>query len=173
MGGVLCEHCTGVCCKYIALPIDTPDDEDEFEDVRWYLLHEGVSVFVEEGDWYINIVTHCRHLQPDNRCGIYETRPRICRAYTTDNCDYHSGDYGWEEHFTCAEHLDEYRSRMKIEARAKKRAKGDKKKRRGVKVDLKRAARRRARNLEALTAVTFSPERDMYGVSLPILNGRA
>jgi Fe-S-cluster containining protein len=22
----------------------------------------------------------CRHLQPDNRCGIYESRPEICRV---------------------------------------------------------------------------------------------
>ncbi|MGD8450670.1 MAG: YkgJ family cysteine cluster protein [Phycisphaerae bacterium] len=108
MSGNLCEHCTGVCCKYIALPIDTPETKADFDDVRWYLLHENVSVFVEDGSWYINMATPCRHLQADNRCGIYATRPRICRKYTTDNCDYHSGDYGWEQHFTCPEHLDVY-----------------------------------------------------------------
>lgn len=108
MSGNLCEHCTGVCCKYIALPIETPEDRADFDDVRWYLLHENVSVFVEDGSWYINMATPCRHLQADNRCGIYATRPGICRKYTTDNCDYHSGDYGWEEHFTCPEHLDVY-----------------------------------------------------------------
>jgi hypothetical protein len=26
----------------------------------------------------------CPHLQPDNRCGIYETRPEICRKHTAD-----------------------------------------------------------------------------------------
>ncbi len=108
MPGILCEHCTGVCCRYIALPIDTPDSRAEFDDIRWYLLHEHISVFVEDDDWFINIATACRHLEADNRCAIYHTRPRICRAYTTKSCDYHSGDYGWEEHFTCPEHLDEY-----------------------------------------------------------------
>jgi Fe-S-cluster containining protein len=108
MPGILCEHCTAACCRYIALPIDTPETRAEFEDVRWYLLHENISVFVEDGEWYINMATPCRHLQPDQRCGIYATRPRICRKYTTENCDYHSGDYGWEHHFTCPEHLDEY-----------------------------------------------------------------
>ena len=108
MPGILCEHCTGVCCRYIALPIDKPRTREDFDDIRWYLLHENIAVFVEDGDWYINIPTTCRHLQPDNRCGIYQTRPRICRDYSTDGCDYHSGDYGWQYHFTCPEHLDEY-----------------------------------------------------------------
>lgn len=108
MPGILCEHCTAACCRYIALPLDKPETHAEFEDLRWFLLHEHVSIFVEEGDWYIAFQTPCRHLLPDHRCGIYETRPKICRAYTTDNCDYHSGDYGWEQHFTSAAHLDQY-----------------------------------------------------------------
>jgi Fe-S-cluster containining protein len=109
MPGTLCEHCTALCCRYIALPIDTPRTSADFNDMRWFLLHEGVSVFVEDGDWYISILTTCRHLQAGHRCGIYEERPRICRSYSTENCDYHSGDYGWQHHFTCPEHLDEYR----------------------------------------------------------------
>jgi len=108
MPGILCEHCTAACCRYVALPIETPDTRSEFDDIRWYLLHENISVFVEDDEWYISMATPCRHLQADHRCGIYTTRPQICRKYTTENCDYHSGDYGWEHHFTCPEHLDEY-----------------------------------------------------------------
>ena len=108
MPGILCEHCTAACCRYIALPIENPDTSADFDDIRWYLLHENISVFVEDDEWYISVATPCRHLQADHRCGIYETRPQICRKYTTENCDYHSGDYGWEQHFTCPEHLDEY-----------------------------------------------------------------
>jgi Fe-S-cluster containining protein len=108
MPGNLCEHCTGVCCRYLALPIDEPEDRGDFDDIRWYLMHEGISVFVEDGEWYLYIAADCRHLQPDFRCSAYRTRPRICREYTTENCDYHSGDYGWDQHFTCPEHLDEY-----------------------------------------------------------------
>lgn len=108
MPGILCEHCVGYCCGYIALPIDEPGELSDYDDIRWYLLHEGVAVFVEDGEWYINIQTTCRHLRSDFMCGIYETRPQICRNYSTDNCDYHSGDYGWEQHFTCPEHLDQY-----------------------------------------------------------------
>lgn len=123
MSGILCEHCTGYCCRYIALPIDTPTDRADFDFVRWYLLHEGVAVFVEEGNWYITFTTNCRHLLPDNRCGIYATRPKICRDYTTDNCDYHSGDYGWQHHFTCPEHLDDYVALHFVERKARRGAK--------------------------------------------------
>jgi Fe-S-cluster containining protein len=108
MPGILCEHCTAACCRYIALPIDTPETRADFDDVRWFLMHEGVSVFVEDGDWYIAFETPCRYLQADHGCGIYATRPKICRGYSTGDCDYHSGDYGWEQHFTSAAHLDAY-----------------------------------------------------------------
>jgi Fe-S-cluster containining protein len=120
MPGILCEHCTAACCRYIALPIETPTERSDFDDIRWYLLHENISVFVEDGDWYISMLTNCRHVQPDGRCAIYARRPGICRKYTTENCDYHSGDYGWEAHFTCPEHLDEY-----VRARFDKRCNGD------------------------------------------------
>ena len=108
MPSLLCEHCTGVCCQYIALPLETPETRGDFDDIRWYLLHDNVSVFVEGGEWYICLASRCRHLLDDHRCGIYASRPRICRQYSTENCDYHSGDYDWEAHFTCAEHLDDY-----------------------------------------------------------------
>jgi Fe-S-cluster containining protein len=97
-----------MCCRYIALPIDEPEDRGDFDDIRWYIMHKNITVFVEDGDWFLYIAADCRHLQPDFRCGIYATRPRICREYTTENCDYHSGEYGWEHHFTCPEHLDAY-----------------------------------------------------------------
>ena len=32
--------------------------------------------------------TQCQHLEENNRCGIYETRPDICREYSTKNCEY-------------------------------------------------------------------------------------
>lgn len=184
MPGILCEHCTGACCKYVALPIETPETLKEFDDVRWYLLHEGISVFIEDGDWYITMTTHCRHLQPDNRCGIYETRPQICRDYTTDNCDYHSGDYNWTAHFTCPEHLDDYVElvfkREKAEKKEQRRAaKSDsgttrgKRMRSRLKADLSRrraselASARRQREARYAEATS-----DLRGVPLPVLSIR-
>ena len=87
-GEVLCQYCTAKCCKYFALPIETPEDIRDWEFVRWYLLHEAATVFKEDDNWYLLIHTTCKHLQSDNRCGIYDTRPIICREYSTDNCEY-------------------------------------------------------------------------------------
>jgi Fe-S-cluster containining protein len=121
MPSILCEHCTAACCRYIALPLDAPETPADFEDIRWFLMHEHVSVFVEDGDWYVAFQTPCRHLQPDHRCGVYRTRPKICRTYTTDDCDYHSGDYNWEQHFTAPEHLDAYQREQPANGRSRGR----------------------------------------------------
>ena len=105
----LCEKCTGLCCRYFALPIETPEDREDYDDIRWYLCHKDVTVFVEDGDWYINIKNKCRHLsEKDYKCKIYETRPRLCRGYTTDNCDLTEGEYDYSLHFTNDKQMAEY-----------------------------------------------------------------
>jgi len=105
--GILCDHCPAKCCRYFALPIETPDEMADFEYMRWYLLHERASVFTEDEDWYLLVHTVCKHLGEDNRCGIYETRPQICRDYTTDNCEY-DDDWTYEKYFETPEQVHEY-----------------------------------------------------------------
>lgn len=107
-----CQKCEGKCCRYFAQPIETPEDWDDFDDIRWYLCHEDVSVFVEEGDWYLNVQNKCRYLsEKDYLCQNYEMRPGICRKYDTDNCDLSGDDYGYELHFLDDKQMEEY---MKI-----------------------------------------------------------
>ena len=106
-GTVLCEYCTAKCCRYFALPIDTPEEFDDFEYVRWYLLHDRASIFTEDDDWYLLVHTKCHHLQDDHRCGIYETRPQICRDYTTDDCEYED-EWTYERYLETAEQVWEY-----------------------------------------------------------------
>jgi Fe-S-cluster containining protein len=106
-GKVLCEYCTAKCCRYFALPIETPEEYSDFEYIRWYLLHGGASVFKEDDDWYLLVHTECKHLQANNLCGIYETRPEICREYTTDNCEY-DDEYTYEFYLETAEQVAEY-----------------------------------------------------------------
>ena len=108
MGSVLCEHCTGVCCRYVALPIEKPTNRRDFDDLRWYVMHEGISVFVEEGDWYVQIAARCRNLEPDNRCASYHTRPMICREYDAGECDYTGGDYQYELLLKTAKDVEQY-----------------------------------------------------------------
>ncbi len=106
-GESLCDHCTAKCCRYFALPIDRPKSLHDFDYLRWYLLHGEATIFTEDETWYLLVHTVCKHLQPDNRCGIYETRPRICREYTTDECEYEN-DYTYDRYFEMPEQIAEY-----------------------------------------------------------------
>ena len=106
-GESLCDHCSAKCCRYFALPIDEPTTRQDFDFIRWYLLHQGATVFTEEGSWYLLVYATCKHLQTDNRCGIYYTRPQICRDYSTDNCEYED-DWVYDRYFETPEQVEEY-----------------------------------------------------------------
>lgn len=108
---VSCHTCTGLCCRYYAMPIETPEDVEDYDNIRWYLSHEGSHVFVEDGDWYLNVFNPCKYLTQDHRCSNYELRPAICRSYKTHNCELTGEDYGYELHFTSDKQMEEY---MKI-----------------------------------------------------------
>ena len=103
----LCEHCTAKCCHYFALPIEQPNSRKDLDYMRWYLLHEHATIFAEGDSWYLLVHTTCKHLQNDFRCGIYETRPQICREYTTDECEFED-DWCYEKYFETPEQIDEY-----------------------------------------------------------------
>lgn len=106
---VSCDKCTGLCCRYFALPIETPEDREDYDDIRWYLCHQDVTVFVEDDDWYVNIKNKCKNLsEKDYRCKIYDTRPKICRGYKTADCDLIEGEYDYELHFTNDKQMLEY-----------------------------------------------------------------
>jgi len=72
---------------------------------------ENLCIFVDEGTWYIMVYADCQHLLPNNGCGIYETRPQICREYTTDECEY-DNDSGYDQLFETAEQIEEYAEAM-------------------------------------------------------------
>ncbi len=135
-----CDTCTGLCCRYFAFPIDTPEDKGDYNDIRWFLCHKDITVFVEDGDWYINIDNKCRHLSgKDNRCRIYDKRPRICRGYRHADCDFVEGEYDYELHFTNDKQMAEYikikfdnniseKQKLKKKKKKKKRKKKKRKK---------------------------------------------
>ena len=106
-GKSLCEYCIAKCCRYFALPLDTPKRRKDFDTLRWFLLHDKTSLFVEKGTWYLQVHTECRELLSDHRCGIYETRPQICRDHSTVNCEYED-DWVYDLFFEAPAQLDEY-----------------------------------------------------------------
>jgi Fe-S-cluster containining protein len=111
-----CSKCDARCCRYFCFEIDKPDTYEEFENIRWYLLHENISVHIDcEGDWCIMIDSPCRLLvkTPTGwRCGNYDNRPIICRKYSPDNCDRTKGGYDYEEMFETSDQLEAYARRM-------------------------------------------------------------
>lgn len=102
-----CHECTARCCRYFALEIDRPVTPEDHDKIRWYLLHENVAVWVQDGDWYLEIRNRCRSLRADNACGTYETRPQVCRDYgaeqSEDRCEYFTEELEFELHFETPE----------------------------------------------------------------------
>ncbi|MGE0793685.1 MAG: YkgJ family cysteine cluster protein [Candidatus Woesearchaeota archaeon] len=105
-----CEGCSK-CCEYIALEIDAPTTEEEIENIKWYLLHKNVKVFITEEEvetednddvpegteveveveveekWNLQFYTPCKELLPNGLCGKYEQRPNICKEHSIENCE--------------------------------------------------------------------------------------
>ena len=106
-GEVLCKYCTAMCCRYFSLPIDTPKTWADFDNIRWYLAHGRISIFVDEGTWYLVVQGDCQYLTHDNMCGIYENRPAICADYTTEGCEY-DNDFVFDKFFDTPEQIEEY-----------------------------------------------------------------
>jgi Fe-S-cluster containining protein len=106
-GENLCSYCTAKCCRYYALPIDTPTTWQEFDYIRWFMIHGRTAIFVDDDTWYLMVYGDCQHLLPDYRCGIYETRPQICRDYSFNECEY-DNDGCYDKFFESAEQIWEY-----------------------------------------------------------------
>jgi Fe-S-cluster containining protein len=110
-----------LCCRYYAFEIDKPTTRRDFEDLRWYLYHDDSILFVEDGRWYLQVNRPCKALLPDNRCGVYENRPAICREYTTKACDWHGDDYAYDHLFTEPEQLERFGREFLAEKRRRRR----------------------------------------------------
>ena len=106
-GEVLCTYCPAKCCRYFALPIEKPKSWPDFDYVRWYLMHDRATVFIEEDVWYLLVHNRCKNLRDDNRCDAYEVRPQICRDYTTKNCEYED-DWVYDHYWETPEQIEEY-----------------------------------------------------------------
>ncbi|MFC1567030.1 YkgJ family cysteine cluster protein [bacterium] len=104
-----CKNCEGECCSYVTIQIDEPEDQSDYETLRWYLLHENVHVFKdEERDWYVEVKSKCKALGKDNQCRIYDKRPEICRDHGLghEECEFYGDPY--EVIFTSVEELEKY-----------------------------------------------------------------
>ncbi len=120
-GLLSCEGCSH-CCHYIALEIGRPTSKKDYDDLLWYLLHDGVSIYVDRaGRWFVQFDTTCRALTEDERCGIYAERPQICREYRIESCVRHDPEPPEKHLFRWPEDLERYLTERGIDWRWKKR----------------------------------------------------
>lgn len=82
---ILCNGCAK-CCLHVNHEIDSPENDEDCDYIIWFLLHENISIWVDdENVWYIEFKTSCKALKHE-LCDIYEKRPRVCREYSQDKC---------------------------------------------------------------------------------------
>lgn len=124
-----CHRCSALCCRYFALQLDTPEDREDFDSIRWYLLHGRSWIWVEDGDWYLQVEEPCRYLGRSNECSIYERRPQICREYGLQEgrehpddplCDFFSQDARHDHEFRTPEELDSFVEKFFAEREVKR-----------------------------------------------------
>jgi Fe-S-cluster containining protein len=114
-----CAQCLPAkCCRYFSMQVDTPRSRRDYDDLLWMLAHQQVSVYIDDKAWYLMIHTQCRFLDTDtNLCGIYETRPQMCREHSVDDCEWHGG-YDFEEHFRSYEELQTWMGKKEKKKRS-------------------------------------------------------
>ncbi|MBI4383869.1 MAG: YkgJ family cysteine cluster protein [Nitrospinae bacterium] len=96
------------CCLYFAFEIDNPETRKDYESLLWKIAHDKVSLYIYRKKWHIMVHTRCHFLTADNKCGIYEQRPYLCREHSAEDCEYTSDDYGFSEHFRSYDELLAY-----------------------------------------------------------------
>jgi len=107
-----CGLCTAICCHHIALEIDAPEEPEDFENMRWYIIHEDTNIFVDDGVWYLQVFRKCTWLD-GYKCGRYDDRPTICREYSNDSCDFDGVES--DHTFRNIEELEAYRDKWVAE----------------------------------------------------------
>ncbi len=117
MGHQCAVRCQAGCCKYFSLPIDTPRSDLDHDNIRWYLMHEGVHVFKAKGVWHLLVMSRCKNLLPNNLCGVYETRPTICAEYDPTDCEF-TGEVPYDLYFDGHEPFEAWLALRKTKRRA-------------------------------------------------------
>ena len=105
-----CSFCPGTkCCSYTTQQIDSPRKIDDFDHLLWQMAHKNIQAYKDEDGWFLLILNQCQFLQKDGNCGIYETRPQVCRDYKNDYCEFDApAEDGFELFFDGYESLLKY-----------------------------------------------------------------
>jgi len=90
-----CGACKGTCCRSVSVQWQEPVSNSDWENLKWLVAHKNVHVYKDyEGDWLVEFISDCEHLDAKNRCTIYEKRMDICREHPTEDCErFAEGEY--------------------------------------------------------------------------------
>ncbi len=106
-----CSRCTdSTCCTYLTQELKAPRSMEDFDLLLWQISHRDTQVYKDEDGWFLLVNNRCGHLLPDGHCGIYETRPQVCRDHSLDDCeiDGPAGHDDFELFFPDYEALEAY-----------------------------------------------------------------
>jgi len=121
-----CMACKGHCCNHISLPIDKPKCKQDYDYIRWYLMHKNVFVYIDfDNTWMIEFRSPCINIQTDGRCGIYENRLKICSDFPPkdEECEFLNDSPTNKKLFSTVEEFEVYLEDRKIDWRFKNKPK--------------------------------------------------
>jgi Fe-S-cluster containining protein len=108
-----CDGCD-LCCRHVAVEIDKPENKKEFDQIRWFLLHDDIWIFVDNDDsWNMQVNRPCVKLK-DKMCSYYEKRPQICRDYSAVNCERNGDGDSFKVMWKSLEEFEEWFANGKI-----------------------------------------------------------
>ncbi|MBT4870655.1 MAG: hypothetical protein HON47_03720 [Candidatus Diapherotrites archaeon] len=104
----ICFDCDALCCREVAVSIDTPRTKEDFDEIKWLVCHKNTNVYKDhENDWLVEFASDCEHLDKNWRCKIYEKRPFVCREHSNKDCIKNSNNYH-QKIFRTIEDVDKY-----------------------------------------------------------------
>jgi len=90
----ICHDCEALCCREVAVSINTPKTKKDYDEIKWLICHKDVQVYKDhENDWLVEFKTDCEFLDQNWKCTIYDKRPFVCREHSNTDCIKHSDDY--------------------------------------------------------------------------------
>jgi len=104
----MCRDCDAPCCRYYTVLLDEPQDAEDFDELRWFLAHEGCYIYVTGGEWRLCVTARCRFLGTDLRCTAYASRPAICRRFGLEGECEKTGAYEFELVFRTVAEIEAY-----------------------------------------------------------------
>ncbi|MBW2964778.1 YkgJ family cysteine cluster protein [Candidatus Woesearchaeota archaeon] len=105
-----CAECGATCCRSISVNIDAPKTVSDFDQFKWYVFHKVLVYMDKDGDWFVEVLNDCIHIDENGLCKIYAERPDVCREFSSVGCEV-PDDVAIE--FRTADDIDRYVAKLK------------------------------------------------------------